>query len=76
MSHPRDCEHGHQWGKCDICDLLEEQRENDTLRANIEVLTEALERLAGCDWVITLPDRMDAVRAIAREALAKVREVE
>jgi hypothetical protein len=29
----------------------------------------ALERIRDCDWVITLPDRMDAVRAIAREAL-------
>jgi len=30
---------------------------------------EALERIRDCDWVITLPDRMDAVRAIAKEAL-------
>lgn len=30
---------------------------------------EALKRIAGCDWVITLPDRMDAVRKIARDAL-------
>jgi len=29
----------------------------------------ALQKLADCDWVITLPDRMDAVRAIANEAL-------
>lgn len=34
-----------------------------------EMLTFALERIADCDFVITLPDRMDAVRAIAREAL-------
>ena len=34
-----------------------------------EMLTLALERIRDCDWVITLPDRMDAVRAIAREAL-------
>jgi hypothetical protein len=32
-------------------------------------LAEALRKLADCDWVITLPNRMDAVRAIAREAL-------
>ena len=32
-------------------------------------LREALERIRDCDFVITLPDRMDAVRAIAREAL-------
>jgi hypothetical protein len=42
----------------------------------IEVKTEqvyrletALKRIRDCDFVITLPDRMDAVRAIAREAL-------
>ena len=34
-----------------------------------EMLTVALERICDCDFVITLPDRMDAVRAIAREAL-------
>jgi hypothetical protein len=32
-------------------------------------LREALMRIRDCDFVITLPDRMDAVRAIAREAL-------
>lgn len=32
-------------------------------------LEDALIRLRDCDWVISLPDRMDAVRAIAREAL-------
>lgn len=35
----------------------------------IEKLEGALKRIRDCDWVITLPDRMDAVRAIAREAL-------
>ena len=34
-----------------------------------EMLAFALERIRDCDFVITLPDRMDAVRAIAREAL-------
>lgn len=33
-------------------------------------LAEALKKLADCDWVITLPDRMDAVRSIARDVLA------
>ena len=42
--------------------LLEAARE-------IIKLTAALQRIADCDWVITLPDRMDAVREIAREAL-------
>jgi hypothetical protein len=34
-----------------------------------ERLRAALVRIRDCDWVITLPDRMDAVREIAREAL-------
>lgn len=32
-------------------------------------LEAALERIRDCDWIISLPDRMDAVAAIAREAL-------
>jgi hypothetical protein len=32
-------------------------------------LETALKRIRDYDFVITLPDRMDAVRAIAREAL-------
>lgn len=32
-------------------------------------MRKALERLRDCDWTISLPDRMDAVRDIAREAL-------
>ena len=35
----------------------------------IEKLREALQRIRDCDFTITLPDRMDAVRQIAREAL-------
>jgi len=34
-----------------------------------EKMQSALQRLADCDWSISLPDRMDAVRKIAREAL-------
>jgi hypothetical protein len=37
--------------------------------ARIQRLEAALKRLRDCDWVITPHDRMDAVRAIAREAL-------
>ena len=33
-------------------------------------MREALEKLRDCDWVITLPDRMDGVREIARNALS------
>jgi ribosomal protein L1 len=42
------------------------------LRAEIERLRAALERICDCDWVITLPDRMDAVRDLARQALKEV----
>jgi len=35
----------------------------------LEIYRTALKRIRDCDFVITLPDRMDAVRAIAREAL-------
>lgn len=38
-----------------------------------DLLIEGLEKLASCDWVITLPDRMDAVRNIARETLNKLK---
>lgn len=43
-------------------ELVDVKRERDEAR-------KALQRLADCDWVITLPDRMDAVRKIARDAL-------
>lgn len=36
-------------------------------------LAEALQKLADCDWVITPHDRMDGVRAIAKEALVAVK---
>lgn len=52
--------------RCGICDedfLLLEAADW------VDKLEEALKRIRDCNWVITLPDRMDAVRAIAREAL-------
>ena len=36
------------------------------------MLREALTKLRDCDWVVSLPDRMDSVRDIAREALEGV----
>jgi hypothetical protein len=45
------------------------QRELTAVTAQRDRLAEALRKLADCDWVITLPDRMDAVRTIANEAL-------
>jgi hypothetical protein len=41
-----------------------------TEREKVRALRLACERLRDCDWVISLPDRMDAVRDIARAALA------
>ena len=45
------------------------ESEFDELIERIQKLETALARIRDCDFVITLPDRMDAVRAIAREAL-------
>lgn len=41
------------------------------LRSSRDALREALVKLRDCDWVISLSDRMDAVRDIARKALAE-----
>jgi len=41
----------------------------DEAETRVKKLEYALERIRDCNFVITLPDRMDAVRAIAREAL-------
>ena len=40
----------------------------------LERAESALKKLRDCDWVISLPDRMDAVREIAREGLGEKRE--
>jgi hypothetical protein len=53
-------ENDHNWQAMELYESEREQRDR---------LAEALQKLADCDWVITLPDRMDAVRTIAREAL-------
>ena len=45
------------------------QRELIVQDQKIQKMRSALERLRDCDWMITLPDRMDAVREIAKEAL-------
>lgn len=60
-------------------DAIEESR---VMTSNIYIktaeqrdrLAEALQKLADCDWVISLPDRMDAVRSIAREALQSLNQ--
>jgi hypothetical protein len=51
------------------CPHCEPEHDVPALKRRIAKLEAALHRLAGCDWVITLPDRMDGVRKIAREAL-------
>lgn len=48
------------------------ERELSAVTAERDKLAEALQEIADCDFVITLPDRMDAVRAIAREALGDI----
>jgi len=41
-------------------------------RRAVAVALAALERLRDCDWVISLPDRMDAVRTIAADAISAI----
>lgn len=51
---------------------VDEDKTDDLLtEAALEIrkLEAALKRIRDCNFVITLPDRMDAVRQIAREAL-------
>jgi hypothetical protein len=40
IDHPRDCPHGRQWGKCEVCDLIEAQVELIELRALVEEVAE------------------------------------
>jgi transposase-like protein len=54
-------------------EILKIERERNEAREQRDRLAEALRKLADCDWVITLPDRMDAVRNIANEALQSLR---
>lgn len=57
------CTINENWRGCD--------KYTSHLAAELHALKSALIRIRDCDWVITLPDRMDAVRQIAREALEK-----
>lgn len=65
--------HPKRWsGDCGEMSSVDEERTDALLlqaAKRIKKLEAALERLRDCDWVITLSDRMDAVRQIAREAL-------
>jgi hypothetical protein len=63
----------HAFIKCQQARIHAAQEEYEELtkeREKVRVLRLACERLRDCDWVISLPDRMDAVRDIARAALA------
>lgn len=66
------CEcHAHSEAECG-CDVDWTPKEVYELRQQRDRLAEALREIADCDFVITLPDRMDAVRALAREALSDI----
>lgn len=67
-------------GKCLKCETLGPEEDSEEFAAlawnkgtprhhEVHKLRAALERIRDCNFIITLPDRMDAVRAIAREAL-------
>jgi hypothetical protein len=43
--------------------------ELERVKAERDLYLNALVRLRDCDWAVTLPDRMDGVRKIAREAI-------
>ena len=49
--------------------LMDARHALEALAGERDRLKAALVRLRDCDWVISLPDRMDAVREIARKAL-------
>jgi hypothetical protein len=51
----------------DELERVKAERDNWKRKANLYHY--ALTLLRDCDWVITLPDRMDGVRSIAREAI-------
>ena len=55
----------------DDCNLVVASLENAAAKQaeRIKALEAALIQLRDCDWTITLPDRMDAVREIAGNAL-------
>lgn len=49
--------------------ITDQQARIAELEQQLAELRKALTRIRDCDWVITLPDRMDAVRDMARAAL-------
>lgn len=66
---------GHEFGIHEklwtlLCSATSRQQILDMMD-EVERLRAALVRLRDCDWKISLPDRMDAVRDIARAALGE-----
>ena len=62
-----------EWGAAGWDHARQLERELAKVTNQRDLLIEGLEKLASCDWVITLPDRMDAVRNIANETLNKIK---
>ena len=60
--------------RASVKDTVKVKREVVRVTEQRDRLAEALQKLADCDWVITLPDRMDAVREIANEALKSLNQ--
>jgi len=69
--HCKDC----SWWQASQEALRESIQTASKLNVENCVLRKALEKLRDCDWVISLPDRMDAVRKIAKEALEGSNEI-
>lgn len=54
-------------------DCRQLERELAEITKQRDAAVEGLEKIASLDFVITLPDRMDAVRNIANETLNKIK---
>lgn len=52
--------------------MMKLERDLTAVTKQRDALAEALQKLADCDWVITVPNRMDAVREIANKALQSI----
>ena len=63
-----------EWGAAGWDHARQLERELAEVTGQRDAAIEGLEKLASCDWVITLPDRMDAVRNIANETLNKLKQ--
>lgn len=62
-----------EWGAMGWDFARQLERELAEVTKQRDALIEALEKIASLDFVITLPDRMDAVRNIANETLNKLK---